>query len=155
MGQDRLGQMLLREGLITEDQLNAAIGKQQTLGMRLGSCLIDMGMIEADTIAKVVGRQLHAKPILENEIRIDPDLIAKIPAEVAVDYDLLPLKAVGERLDVVIAEPNNYFGLDDLKMRTGFNDVAVYVAPQILIRNLIAKHYGQIRATAHPMGNDA
>ena len=74
-------ELLLREGLITEDQLNAAIGKQQTLGMRLGSCLIDMGMIEADTIAKVVGRQLHAKPILENEIRIDPDLIAKIADE--------------------------------------------------------------------------
>ena len=142
-----LGQMLLHDGLITQDQLDQALQLQKQSGLRMGSCLIDMGLVGADQVAEVIARQLKARAIKESQIAIDPELIARIPAEVALDYELLPMRAEGDTLEVVIGEPRNYFGLDDLRLRTGFKNVIVYVAPQILIRNLLWKHYRKVRGS--------
>jgi type IV pilus assembly protein PilB len=99
--------------------------------------------VSAYTIASIVAGQLGAKPIRESEIQIDPSLVSKIPPQVALEYELLPLRVFEGALEVVIAEPRNYFGLDDLRLQTGYKNITVFVASQIVIHNLLAKYYGQ------------
>ncbi len=150
-----LGQMLIAEGAITKEQLEAARDLQARNGMRLGSCLVELGAVAPDVISRAVSRQLKARPIKESEIKIDPDLIRRVSVNVALDYELIPLRAQDDTLEVVIGQPINYVGLEELKIRTGFGKVVVYVASQDTVRRLISKHYGRVRAGARSILPDS
>ena len=139
----RLGEILVKENLITSDQLKQALDYQQQHGGRLGSCLAKMGFISDDDITEVLSRQYGVPSINLKYYEVDPTVIKLIPQDTAVRYQLVPLSRVGSTLTIAMTDPTNVFAMDDIKFMTGFN-VEPVVASETSINEAIAKFYGDV-----------
>jgi type IV pilus assembly protein PilB len=137
----RLGEILLKESLITQDQLDKALEFQRSNGGKLGSCLTKMGFITDDDITGVLSRQYGVPSINLKYYEIDPNVIKLIPQDTALRYQVVPLSRVGSVLTIAMTDPTNVFAMDDIKFMTGFN-VEPVVASESAIAEAIARFYG-------------
>ena len=137
----RLGEILIKEKLINEDQLKQALVYQQKNGGRLGTCLIKMGIISDDAITEVLSRQYGVPSINLKYYEVDPTVIKLIPQDTAVRYQIVPLSRVGATLTIAMTDPTNVFAMDDIKFMTGFN-VEPVVASEASILEALEKYYG-------------
>lgn len=142
MTSNRLGELLVRNNLITDDQLTRALAEQKATGGRLGASLIKLGFIKEDELAAFLSRQYGVPSINLREFEIDPNVIKLIPAEVAQKYMIVPVNRAGATLIVAMSDPSNIFAIDDIKFMTGYN-VEVVVAPEQSIKEAIDKYYDQ------------
>jgi type IV pilus assembly protein PilB len=137
----RLGEILLKESLITQDQLDKALEFQRSNGGKLGSCLTKMGYITDDDITGVLSRQYGVPSINLKYYEIDPNVIKLIPQDTALRYQVIPLSRVGSVLTIAMTDPTNFFAMDDIKFMTGFN-VEPVVASESAIAEAISRFYG-------------
>jgi type IV pilus assembly protein PilB len=137
----RLGEILLKESLITQDQLEKALEFQRSNGGKLGSCLTKMGFITDDDITGVLSRQYGVPSINLKYYEIDPNVIKLIPQDTALRYQVIPLSRVGSVLTIAMTDPTNVFAMDDIKFMTGFN-VEPVVASESAIGEAIGRFYG-------------
>jgi type IV pilus assembly protein PilB len=137
----RLGEILLKESLITQDQLDKALEFQRSNGGKLGSCLTKMGYITDDDITGVLSRQYGVPSINLKYYEIDPNVIKLIPQDTALRYQVVPLSRVGSVLTIAMTDPTNVFAMDDIKFMTGFN-VEPVVASESAIGEAISRFYG-------------
>src|ERR1700724_1841109 len=137
----RLGEILLKESLITQDQLDKALEFQRSNGGKLGSCLTKMGFITDDDITGVLSRQYGVPSINLKFYEIDPNVIKLIPQDTALRYQVIPLSRVGSVLTIAMTDPTNVFAMDDIKFMTGFN-VEPVVASESAIGDAIMRFYG-------------
>jgi type IV pilus assembly protein PilB len=137
----RLGEILLKESLITQDQLEKALEFQRSNGGKLGSCLTKMGFITDDDITGVLSRQYGVPSINLKYYEIDPNVIKLIPQDTALRYQVIPLSRVGSVLTIAMTDPTNVFAMDDIKFMTGFN-VEPVVASESAIGESISRFYG-------------
>jgi type IV pilus assembly protein PilB len=137
----RLGEILLKESLITQDQLDKALDFQRSNGGKLGSCLTKMGYITDDDITGVLSRQYGVPSINLKYYEIDPNVIKLIPQDTALRYQVIPLSRVGSVLTIAMTDPTNVFAMDDIKFMTGFN-VEPVVASESAIGEAISRFYG-------------
>jgi type IV pilus assembly protein PilB len=137
----RLGEILLKESLITQDQLEKALEFQRSNGGKLGSCLTKMGFITDDDITGVLSRQYGVPSINLKYYEIDPIVIKLIPQDTALRYQVIPLSRVGSVLTIAMTDPTNVFAMDDIKFMTGFN-VEPVVASESAIAEAISRFYG-------------
>jgi type IV pilus assembly protein PilB len=137
----RLGEILVKEKLINEDQLKQALVFQQKNGGRLGTVLIKMGIISDDAITEVLSRQYGIPSINLKYYEVDPSVIKLIPQDTALRYQIVPLSRVGATLTIAMTDPTNVFAMDDIKFMTGFN-VEPVVASEASVSEAIAKFYG-------------
>ncbi|HXN53655.1 MAG TPA: type IV-A pilus assembly ATPase PilB [Candidatus Acidoferrum sp.] len=137
----RLGEILLKESLITQEQLQKALEFQRTNGGKLGSCLTKMGFITDDDITGVLSRQYGVPSINLKFYEIDPNVIKLIPQDTALRYQVIPLSRVGSVLTIAMTDPTNVFAMDDIKFMTGFN-VEPVVASESAIGEAITRFYG-------------
>jgi type IV pilus assembly protein PilB len=137
----RLGEILLKESLITQDQLDKALEFQRSNGGKLGSCLTKMGFITDDDITGVLSRQYGVPSINLKYYEIDPNVIKLIPQDTALRYQVVPLSRVGSVLTIAMTDPTNVFAMDDIKFMTGFN-VEPVVASESAIAEAISRFYG-------------
>ncbi len=137
----QIGELLVKENLITADQLEAALKQQRQSGGRLGSILISLGFVEDDDITSLLSRKYGVPSINLAYFEIDPAVIKLIPAEVAQKYMVVPLSRVGSTLTVASVDPTNVFAMDDIKFMTGFN-VEPVVATEASISEALDKYYG-------------
>ncbi len=137
----RLGEILLKESLITQDQLQKALEFQRANGGKLGSCLTKMGFITDDDITGVLSRQYGVPSINLKFYEIDPNVIKLIPQDTALRYQVIPLSRVGSVLTIAMTDPTNVFAMDDIKFMTGFN-VEPVVASESAIGEAITRFYG-------------
>src|SRR5439155_1083469 len=89
---DKLGEILLREGLITQDQLKKALLEQKNTGMRLGYTLVKLGFVEETEISKMLARQYRMPAVDLSRFEVDPKIIKLLPPDVAIKHTVLPLK---------------------------------------------------------------
>jgi type IV pilus assembly protein PilB len=136
-----LGEILLKESLITQDQLDKALEFQRSNGGKLGSCLAKMGYITDDDITGVLSRQYGVPSINLKYYEIDPNVIKLIPQDTALRYQVVPLSRVGSVLTIAMTDPTNVFAMDDIKFMTGFN-VEPVVASESAIGEAITRFYG-------------
>ena len=115
----RLGEILVKESLITQDQLQKALEFQRANGGKLGSCLTRMGFISDDDITGVLSRQYGVPSINLKYYEIDPNVIKLIPQDTATRYQVIPLSRVGSVLTIAMTDPTNVFAMDDIKFMTG------------------------------------
>ncbi len=141
----RLGEMLIKESLITGDQLKQAVEYQQAHGGRLGSSLAKLGYITDDEITEVLSRQYGVPSINLRYCEVDPTIIKLIPQDTAARYQIVPLSRVGSTLTIAMTDPTNVFAMDDIKFMTGFN-VEPVVASESSISEAILKFYGEVRS---------
>src|SRR2546428_4536627 len=137
----RLGEILVKESLITQDQLQKALEFQRANGGKLGSCLTKMGFITDDDITGVLSRQYGVPSINLKYYEIDPNVIKLIPQDTASRYQVIPLSRVGSVLTIAMTDPTNVFAMDDIKFMTGFN-VEPVVASESAIGDAITRFYG-------------
>ncbi len=117
----RLGQLLMRAGVITERQLNDALEVHKATGSPLGRVLVDLGYATQGAILSVMARQIGIPYIDFSEKTPDPHAISIVPRELANRYTLMPVEIDAENhLIVAMADPQNVLALDDLRIITGY-----------------------------------
>ena len=136
----KLGEILVRENLISSQQLREALDYQRTNGGRLGSSLVRLGIVSDDVITAVLSRQYGVPSINLELFQIEPSVIKLISHDVAVKYSVLPISKIGATLTLAMADPTNVFAMDDIKFMTGFN-VEPVIAAEGSIQHAIAKYY--------------
>jgi type IV pilus assembly protein PilB len=139
-GNDRLGDILIREGLITRDQLGTALNEQKSSGHRLGYVLVKLGLVNELEVTKVLARQYRMPAVDLTRFEVDPKIVKLVPGDFALKHVVLPLKREGRTLTVAMADPTNTGVLDDLKFITRY-DLFPVIAGEYTLRNLIEKHY--------------
>jgi type IV pilus assembly protein PilB len=139
----KLGEILLKENLITPDQLKQALDHQKANGGRLGNSLVKLGFLNDDEVTAVLSRQYGVPSINLAYFEVDPSVIKLIPMDTATKYQVLPLSRVGSSLTLAMVDPTNVFAMDDIKFMTGFN-IEPVVASEAAITEAIHKHYGSI-----------
>jgi len=136
----RLGDILVKDSVISAEQLQQAIEFQKEHGGRLGTCLVKMGLVSDDDITAVLSRQYGVPSINLKFYEVDPAVIKLIPQETATRYQVVPLSRVGSTLTIAMTDPTNVFAMDDIKFMTGFN-VEPVVASETAIIEAIRKFY--------------
>src|SRR4029077_5624484 len=139
---DKLGEILLREGLITQDQLKKALLEQKNTGMRLGYTLVKLGFVEETEITKMLARQYRMPAVDLSRFEVDPKILKLIPGDIAAKHSVLPLKREGRTLTIAIADPNNVTAIEDIKFITRC-DIFPVIAGEYTLRNAIDKYYQQ------------
>ncbi|MGO9614680.1 MAG: type IV-A pilus assembly ATPase PilB [Dissulfurispiraceae bacterium] len=140
VGVSSLGQLLLKAGLITEEQLLEALLVQKKEGKRLGSVLLHLGYITEEDLAIVLGNSYDMPLINLANCRIDTSLSKLIPYETARKYLMLPISWDGDSLRIAVADPSSRFAINNIKFLTG-TKVSLYIATESAITEAIEKYY--------------
>ncbi|HJS42382.1 MAG TPA: type IV-A pilus assembly ATPase PilB [Gemmatimonadales bacterium] len=140
--QDKLGEILVREGLITTEQLRKALLEQKSTGMRLGYTLVKLGFIGENEVSKMLARQYRMPAVDLSRFEVDPKILRLLPPDIASKHTVLPLKREGRTLTVAIADPNNVTAIEDIKFITRC-DVFPVIAGEYTLRNAIERYYQQ------------
>jgi type IV pilus assembly protein PilB len=140
----KLGEILVRENLISPQNLREALDYQREHGGRLAFNLVKLGLVSDDMITAVLSRQYGIPSVNLDLFNIDPGVLRLIPQEVAQKHFVLPLSRVGATLTLAMVDPTNVFALDDVKFMTGLNVEPVVVA-EGSVQQAIAKYYGTSR----------
>jgi type IV pilus assembly protein PilB len=138
---ERLGDLLIREGLLTRDNLAKALQEQaMNPGQRLGLTLVKLGLVAETDVVRMLARQ-HRMPAVDlARFEVDPRLLKLIPGELATKHTVLPLKRDGRQLTVAIADPTSMSVVDDLKFITRY-DIVPVLAGEFSMRTAIEKYY--------------
>ena len=140
---DRIGELLLKEGLISQDQLSKALQEQKQNGTRLGYNLVKLGFIPELELTKALARQ-HKMPAVDlSRFELDQKIAKMIPADLAHKNLVLPLKRDGRTLTVAMADPSNLGVLEDLKFITRY-DIFPVLAGEYTLRGMIEKTFGAL-----------
>lgn len=137
---ERIGEQLLREGLITSKQLLEALDEQKRSGGRLGYNLTRLGYLKEKDLTAFLGRQYGTNSIDLTETKLNKEIAQLIPEDTAKKYQLLPVGRTDSKLIVAMADPSNVFAIDDIKLLTGFN-VECVVASEGAIKIAIREAY--------------
>ncbi len=136
----KLGEILVRENLISSQQLREALDYQRSSGGRLGSNLIKLGIISDEVITAVLSRQYGVPSINLDLFQIEEEVVKLISHDVAMKYTVLPISKVGATLTMAMADPTNVFAMDDIKFMTGLN-VEPVIASEAGIQKAITEYY--------------
>ena len=136
----RLGDLLVAEGLITNEQLKQALAEQKGKTDKLGSILVTQGAITEEQLIGFLSRQYGIPSITLGNFDIDAETLRLVPAAIARKYEVVPVKRIGGTLTLAMADPTNVFALDDVAFMTNLSILPV-VAPQAAIRKAIEKYY--------------
>jgi type IV pilus assembly protein PilB len=137
----RLGDLLVKEKVITPEQLEEATKVQKEAHCRLASALVKLGFLSDEDVTNFLSRQYGVPAINLSYFEIDPAVVKLIPFETAKRYQILPLSRVGASLTIAMVDPTNVFAMDDIKFMTGFN-IEPVVASESSIVDGIEKAYG-------------
>lgn len=122
-GYPKLGEFLIKEGKITEKQLDQALALQKATGKRLGTVLVDLGYVSEKDIAIALSKQLNIPFLPLSHYELDEEVLKTIPEEVVRKYRVIPVEKIGDNLTVAIADPTDIFVLDELRLITKCNIV--------------------------------
>jgi type IV pilus assembly protein PilB len=141
----KLGDLLLKQKLITQEQLETALKLQREEGGKIGEALVRVGAVSEGDITETLSQQFGVPSIDLAHFEIDPAVIKVVPGEVARKYGVLPVNKTGATLTIAMGDPTNVFAMDDIKFMTGYN-VEPVVASELALRKAIDKHYGTPRS---------
>ena len=150
MAVNRLGELLVRNKILTQEQVDKAIAEHKTHRERLVTTLARLKFISEEDLAAFLARQYGAPLIDLNEFEVDTSVTKLLSEEVVEKYHLIPVSRAGSTLIVAMSDPSNIFAIDDIKFMTGHN-VEVVVATDSAIKNAIDKYYDQSASLADVM----
>jgi type IV pilus assembly protein PilB len=139
-GHRRLGELLVRENLISLQQLRTAQDEQRRTGVPLGAALAKLGYTSETEITQFLSQQYRVPAVNLDEFEIDADVVKLIPKEVCEKHRIIPLSRAGTQIVVAMADPTNLHAIDDIKFLTGFT-VEPVVAGEGAIGQAIERHY--------------
>ncbi|WP_195572199.1 GspE/PulE family protein [Paenibacillus sp. 1001270B_150601_E10] len=148
----RIGDLLVEHGLITEEQLQLAL-KEKKPNQRLGETLMQLGFITEQRLIEVLEFQLGIPYVSLFKYPIDTKLLSMIPKEIAERNKCIPLKKEGSKLYVAMADPMDFYAIDDLRLSTGFQ-IEVSIATKEDIHKAISKYYSLVENMEDLIGED-
>jgi len=137
---ERIGELLVKENLITPLQLKNAVTAQRSSGGRLGHELTKLGYIEENELIAFLSKQYSVPSINLSEFEIDQEVLKVLPKEVVTRHQVIPVNRTGGTLIVAMADPSNIYAVDDIKFITGMK-IDVVVASEQAIAESIEKYY--------------
>jgi type IV pilus assembly protein PilB len=143
----RIGELLLKEKLITPEQLQQALTQQKSNGGKLGYNLVKMGFVKDEQITALLSKQYGVPAINLAQFKIDLTIVKLVPTETARKYQIIPLSRSGSTLTIAMTDPTNVFAMDDIKFMTGYT-VEPVVASEVAITDAIEKYYPSGKAGA-------
>jgi len=139
---ERIGELLVRENLLSSEQLRKAREEAKESGGRLGAQITRLGFLQENELSEFVAKQYGVPDIDLEEFDIDPAVLSLVPEDVALKHTVIPVNRAGSTLILATADPSNIFAIDDIKFLTGYN-VEVVVASEEQIKRAIDTHYDQ------------
>ncbi|SCX89591.1 ATPase, T2SS/T4P/T4SS family [Desulfoluna spongiiphila] len=136
----KLGDILVEAGVIAPADLEKALNAQRNTPKKIGQILMDMGIVDDIQIARALSAQLNIPYLHLPEMQIDPKVISQVSAEIAETYLLLPTKEENDELVVTMANPLEFYALDDLRFMTQ-KRIKIAVSPQSDVLAAIDKYY--------------
>lgn len=136
-----MGDLLVENGIISEEQLQEALVDQRKTKRKLGDLLISQGYITEQQLIEVLEFQLGIPHVSLHKYHIDPAITQIIPESMAKRYQVLPFLKEGGKLMVAMADPLDYFAIEDLRMSTGFR-IEPAISTRDELQRAIARHYG-------------
>jgi type IV pilus assembly protein PilB len=149
---ERIGELLVKQNLLTAEQLRKARDESKGAGARLGAQITKLGYLEESELSDFVAKQYGVPSIDLEEFEVDPAVIQLIPEEVALKHNVLPVNRAGSTLILATTDPSNIFAIDDIKFLTGYN-VEVVVAAEEAIKRCIDRYYDQSSTLADVMSD--
>ena len=137
----RLGDLFVREGLISEEQLQDALQDAKDNGTRVGFSLVKLGFVAEEELTRMLSKQYRVPAVDLEKVKVDEKIIKVITGEVAYKHLVLPLRKVGRTLTVAMANPTDMGALDDLKFITRF-DVEPVIVGEYTLRKHLEGYYG-------------
>jgi MSHA biogenesis protein MshE len=137
-----LGALLVREGLISNEQLELALIDQQGTGLRLGELLVQWGWVESAAISRALAEQYELEFVDLDAAEIDPAAVERLPAAEARWRGAIPIRMLeNDRLLVGVADPTDVGACDELRVLLG-GKVALVVVDQLELHRALAREYG-------------
>ena len=139
----RLGDLFVKEGLITEAQLREGLAEAKTSGFRIGYALVHLGFVAEEELTRMLAKQYRVPAVDLDKVTVDPKILRLIPPEVAQKHLVLPLRRVGRMLTVAMTNPTDFSAIDDLKFITKLEIEPVIVGEYTLRKHLL-NYYGAL-----------
>jgi type IV pilus assembly protein PilB len=136
----RLGELLVREQIISPDQLHKAQETAKKSGEHLGHSLVKLGVVKEDDLTQFLSKQYGVPAINLAEFDIESDVIALIPKDVARKHRVVPINRADKTLIVAMSDPSDIVALDDLKFLTGYN-IEMVIASEQAITEALTRYY--------------
>ncbi|KAA3631863.1 MAG: type II secretion system protein GspE, partial [Calditrichaeota bacterium] len=140
MARKKIGDLLLEKGLITEEQLQEGLKKQEVSGKRLGEILVELKAITEEDLIDTISERLSIPKISITSMIVDPQVLRHVSVEVARRYTLIPIFEIGKTLTIAMADPLNIIAIDEIKYQTGKN-IKRAVATSSEIKDAVEKYY--------------
>ncbi len=137
---EKIGTLLTKANIITDEQLQNALEEQKKTGEKIGSTLISLGYVEAETLVNFLSKQFKIPPVQLGDIKPDESLIGLINAELANRYEVFPIKKIGKTLYLAMSNPSDIYAIEDISFNTGF-DILPRVASALEIKKLLNQYY--------------
>ena len=138
----RLSDLLIKNNLITEEQLKTAIDTQRQKGGQLSGIFVELGFITEKDLVRILSQEFKMPPINLSRINIDPKVVQIIPVQIARFYQTLPISLLKNQLTLVLADPLNVLALDEIKTITGY-EINPVLATEAEIIQAIDKCYSE------------
>jgi type IV pilus assembly protein PilB len=136
----RIGELLVRENMISLQQLQKAQDEAKRSGQRIGATLARLGFVDDNELSAFVAKQYGLKAINLNNMELDAELLKLIPKDVAQRHQVVPLERSGSTLTVAMSDPSNIYAIDELKFLTQYN-IRPVVASESAIEATILRYY--------------
>jgi len=149
---ERMGELLVKENLLTSDQLRKARDEARAKGGRLGAQITKLGFLQESELTDFVAKQYGVPAVNLDEFEIDPAVIKLIPEDVSLKHTVIPVNRAGSTLILATADPSNIFAIDDIKFLTGYN-VEVVVASEDAIKRAVDRYYDKSASLADVMSD--
>ncbi len=148
----KLGDLLIRENLLTPADLERAKEDQRKRGGRLGEALVRLGLLDEQDLVRVLSKQYGIPSVDLASFEIDPEVVKLVPEDLVQKYRIMPINRVGSTLIVAVEDPANMFAVDDVKFLTGYNVEMVLAAPSA-IKETIDRYYDSSATLLDVMSN--
>ena len=137
----KIGEMLLKEGLVSAADIDQAVAAQKESGKFLGRVLIEMGKISEANLLRCLSTQMHIRFVELKNLKVSPEIIQKMPIKYAHHYKVFPIQFDKKTLTLAVSDPLHMGPIEDMKMRLGI-DIEPVLATSADIEEAIRVHYG-------------
>jgi len=138
--QDRLGDLFVRQGLITEEQLREALRHAKENSTRIGYSLVKLGFVAEEELTRMLSKQYRVPAVDLEKVDVDSKILRLVPGDMAFKHLVLPLRKVGRTLTVAMANPSDLSAIDDLKFVTRF-EIEPVIVGEYTLRKHLEKYY--------------
>lgn len=137
----RLGDLFVKEGLITEEQLKEGLAEAKTSGHRIGYALVHLGFVQEEELTRMLAKQYRVPAVDLEKITVEPKILKLIPSNVAQKHMVLPLRRVGRMLTVAMTNPTDFSAIDDLKFISKL-EIEPVIVGEYTLRKHLENYYG-------------